>query len=282
MIIIVVSNHFERSLYACVYGYARLHFKDETRKIFSIVPLPFLPIVGLLAGLALLWLLLKKRSKKVEVGVENFLTKRNEGVLISDEEKPGLIASNKENLAKNIGIAIDRAVARQGVTPNHVMFLLGSEDMDVFTNEVMEIIGDKYVWLFVEQGIQRKYKSRLEKIGKTVIFNQKYLRAFGNEELTLGMIARYLSLVSRDGDTNLDHLYHAIPDFSTISYAFPIDDHSSLTSALKHQKHLCANRGEPILHITNHKEFMEDLPHPAKYDVKADTESFLISFMEAV
>ena len=278
MILIIGSRRFEKSIYVCVYGYSRLHFRDHTRKMFSIIPLPFLPIAGLLAALALLWLLLKRRNKKIDVGVENFLTLSNEGIILSGE-RPGLIASGKKDLAKNIGIAIDRAVAKQGVTPNHVMFMLDSEDMDVFTNEVMEIIGGKYVWLFVEQGIQRKYRNKLEKIGKTIIFNQKYLRAFGNEGLTLGMIARYLSLISRDGDTNLDHLYHALPDVSTISYAFPIDDHSSLTSALKHQKHLCANHGEPILQITNHKEFMEDLSHPAKY-VKADTESFLISFME--
>jgi hypothetical protein len=95
------------------------------------------------------------------------------------------------------------------------------------------------------------------------------------------MIARFLSQISREGETNLDHVYHALPDFSTISYSFPIDNHKSFVSVLNHQKHLCSNRGDLLIQITNHKKFIEDLPHHAKY-VDADTESFLISFMEAV
>jgi len=214
--------------------------------------------------------------------VENFLTKRNEGILISDsdEKRPGLLTGNRDNLAKKIGIAIDKDVIERGMTANHIFFLLGKKDLDIFTNEVLEIIGNKHVWFFIERDIQSRYKNKLEKIGKTIVFNTKYLQTFGNSDLTLGLIARFLSLISREGNTNLDHVYEGLPDLCTLSYSFPLDIHNSYASMLKHQKHLCGNRGESCLQITNCEDFVEDFTHSVKL-VKAETESFFISFMEA-
>jgi hypothetical protein len=269
------------SLYVFIYGFARLDVKNQRKKIYSMIPTPFFPILVLTIAVVLFWLLLKKRKKKLKVNVENFLTKRNEGILISDEEWPGLLTGNKENLAKKIGITIDKDVIEHGMTANHIFFLLGKKDLDIFTNEVLEIIGNKDVWLFTEHDIQSKYKNKLEKIGKTIVFNAKYLQTFGNSDLTLGLIARFLSLISREGDTNLDHVYYALPDFCSISYSFPLDIHKSYASVLKHQKHLCGNRGESCLQITNCEDFVEDFTHSVKL-VKSETEHFFISFTETL
>jgi len=277
----VASQQFIDSLYIFIYGFARLDVKNQRKKIFSMIPIPFVPILGVIIALVLLWFLLKKKQKKLTVDVENFLTKLNEGVLISGKEKPGLLAGNRENLAKKIGIAIDNDVIKRGVTANHIFFLLGKDDFDIFTNEVLEIIGNKHVWLFIEHDIQSKYKKKLEKIGKTIAFNPKYLQTFGNSKLTLGLIARFLSLISREGNTNLDHVFHAIPDSCSISYSFPLNIHNSYASVLKHQKYLCENRGESRLQITNCEDFVRDFTHSVKL-VKADTEHFFINFMEVL
>jgi hypothetical protein len=281
MAIMIASSRFLGCLYAFIFGYARLGFKNQTKKVYSIIPIPFFPILGLLTVLVVFWLLLKKGKKKIEINTENFLTRRNEGVFISNQEMPGLLNANKKNLAKKIGIAIDRDLIEHRMTANHVFFLLSKGDLDIFTNEVLEIIANKHVWIFTEQGIQSKYKTSFGKIGKTIVFNPKYLKTFGNNELTLGLIARFLSLISREGDTNLDHVFHAIPDICTISYSFPLDVHESYASVLKHQKHLCGNRGESVLQITNHEDFVEDFTPSVKL-VKADTEPFFISFKEAI
>lgn len=284
MIIMVASSEFVNSLYAFAYGYARLDFKSQSKKVFSMIPMPLFPVLGLLVALVLLWTYLKNRRKKIAVDVDNFLTKLNEGVLISEDdedEKPGLLTSNRVNLAKKIGIAIDRDLIEHGMTSNHVFFLLNRNDLDIFTEEVLEIIGNKHVWIFTEHDIKPKWKKKFEKIGKVVVFNQKYLQAFGNGDLTLGLIARYLSLISRDGDTNLDHVYHAIPDISTISYDFLIDNHKSFASVLKHQKHLCGYAGDSCLQITNYKDFILDFTHSVKL-VNAETEPFFISFREVI
>ena len=277
----VASQQFIDSLYVFIYGFARLDVKNQRKKIFSMIPIPFFPILGVIIAVVLLWFLLKKKQKKLTVDVENFLTRRNEGILISisDEEMPGLLNANKENLAKNIGIAIDKDLIEHGVTANHIFFLLGKDDLNIFTDEVLEIIGNKYVWIFTENGIQSEYKTKFEKIGKTIVFNPKYLQTFGNSDLTLGLIARFLSLISREGDTNLDHVFHAVPDFCSISYSFPLDVHKNYASVLKHQKHLCENRGEGCLQITNREDFVEDFTHSVKL-VKADTEPFFFSFTE--
>jgi len=283
MAIMISSQQFIDSLYVFIYGYARLDVKNQRKKIFSMIPLPFFPIMVLIIALVLLWFLLKKRNKKIKVDVENFLTKRNEGILFSfsDEKRPGLLNANNENLAKKIGIAIDKDVIEHGMTANHIFFLLGKKDLDIFTNEVLQIIGNKHVWFFTEHDIQSKYKNKLEKIGKTIVFNPKYLQTFGNSDLTLGLIARFLSLISREGDTNLDHVHDGLPGLCTLSYSFPLDIHNSYASVLKHQKHLCGNRGESHLQITNCEDFVEDFTHSVKL-VKADTEHFFISFMDVL
>ena len=279
MEIMISSQQFIKSLYVFIYGFARLDVKNQRKKIFSLIPTPFFPIFGLIIIVLVLWLLMKKRKKKTIVEVDNFLSNLNEGVLISDDEieMPGLSTSNKENLAKKIGIAIDKDVVQHGVTANHVFFLLGKDDLNIFTKEVLEIIGNKHVWIFTENGIKSKYKTKFEKIGKTIFFNPKYLKTFGNNNLTLGLITRFLSLISRESETNLDHVFHAIPDFCTISYSFPLDVHKNYASVLKHEKHLCENRGESCIQITNRDDFVEDFTHSVKL-VKADTEHFFISF----
>ena len=105
------------------------------------------------------------------------------------------------------------------------------------------------------------------------------MEIFGNNDLTLGLIARFLSLISRNSETNLDHVFHAIPDFCTISYSFPLDVHESYASVLKHQKHLCENRGDSVLQITNYEDFVAEFTPSVKL-VKAETEPFFMSFVE--
>jgi hypothetical protein len=268
----VASSSFSKSLHAFIYGYTRLDLKNQSKKIYSI---PYFPILGLLIVLVMTWSFLKSRNKKIEVDLDNFLTRRNEGVVISDIETVGILHANREDLPKKIGIAIDRGVIEHGITANHVFFLLNNNDLDIFTNEVLEIIGNKHVWIFTEYNKQLKYKKKLEKIGKTVFFNPKYLQRFGNNGVTLGLIARFLSLISRDSETNLDHVFHTIPDFCTISYSFPLDVHDSFASVLKHQKHFCEDRDEICIQICNYEDFIPDFTSSVKL-VKAGTESFLI------
>jgi hypothetical protein len=95
----------------------------------------------------------------------------------------------------------------------------------------------------------------------------------------LGIITRFLSLISRNGCTNIDHVYEGLSYICTISYSFPTDFHVSVASILKHQKHLCINHNESSLQITNCEDLVNDLEGTARY-VEVDTEPFFISFME--
>ena len=216
MEVMVASQEYFDSLCAFSFGYARLDVKKHGKKIFSMFPLPFFPLFFLPIIIAvLLWFLLDKDKEK-----------HNEGVLISEEDAPGLLNGKKEDLAKLLGIAIDKTVIEQGVTPNHIFFLLSKDDFDIFSDEVLETIADKQVWLFLEDSGQTKLMKKFERIGKVILFDPEYMQTCGYPKLILGIIPRFLSLVSRDGDTTLDHIFHGIPDKCTISFSFPTDGHS--------------------------------------------------------
>jgi len=227
----------------------------------------------------LLWQLLKKRKNKDEVELESFLTKHNEGILISEEEAPGLLNGKKEDLAKLLGIAIDRQLLENKETVNHIFFLLKKDDLDIFSDEVLEVIGDKHVWLFIEGNGNAKPNKKIERIGKVILFDPEYMRTCGKPAMVLGIIPRFLSLISRDGDMNLDHVYEGLPDLCTLSYSFPTDVHASLASVLKHQKFFSMNHGEDVMQITNSKNFARDTGGFVKF-VNAETEPFFISFKE--
>jgi len=280
MEVMVASQEYFDSLCAFSFGYARLDVKKQGKKIFSMFPLPFFPLFFLSIIIAvLLWFLLNKKKIKEEIEIESYLTKRNEGILISEEDAPGLLNGKKEDLAKLLGIAIDKTVIEQGVTPNHVFFLLNKDDFDIFSDEVLETIADKQVWLFLEDSGQAKLMKKFERIGKVILFDSEYMQTCGYPKLILGIIPRFLSLISRDSNTTLDHIFHGIPDKCTISFSFPTDVHSSLASVLKHQKYFCANHNDSCLQITNRKDYVKDIMGPAKY-VKSETESFFVSFRE--
>jgi hypothetical protein len=154
---------------------------------------------------------------------------------------------------------------------------LTKHDLDVLSDHVLEVIADMNVWLFIESNGKSKQIKKLERIGKVILFDQEYMQTCGISPLVLGIIPRFLSLISDLGDTNIDHLYNSIPEISTVSFTFPANVHSSVASILKHQKYLCAGYGEDSLKITNCKDYVNDLLGLAKY-VKADTEPFFINF----
>lgn len=275
MAIMIVSKPFASSLNSFAFGYARLEFRKQRKQVFSLFPYAIiLTLIILIAVLVLQQL--KKRKNKQEVELENFLTRRNEGILLTKEEWPGLLTGKKEDLAKLLQIALDKQIIERGETPNHVFFLLSKDDKDVFSREVLEILGDKHVWIFLEQV---RNKTNLGRIGKTIIFDPEHMETCGNPLVVLGIVPRFLSMISRQGETNLDHVYSMLPDRSTLSYSFPADVHASLASLLKHQKFFSMNHGEDILQITNVKDFAQGNGSPIKY-VEADTEPFFITFKE--
>jgi len=278
MAIMVASKRFAESLNAFSFGYARLSLKKQGKQVFLLFPYAlFLFLIILIAVFVMQQL--KKRKNGEEVELENFLTKRNEGILLTDDEQPGLLNGKKEDLARLIQIAIDKQIIERGETPNHIFFLLNKKDNNVFSNEVLEILGDKHVWIFMEQG-NAKRKKNLERIGKTIFFEPEHMETCGNPSMVLGIIPRFLSLISRDSDMNLDHIHEALPECCTLSYSFPADVHASVASILKHKKFFSMNHGDDVLQITNVRDFARDAGDSVKY-VDADTESFFISVKEA-
>jgi hypothetical protein len=279
MTVMVTSRFFTDSANAFAFGYARLHPKMQGKRIFS--PLPIYPLLFLIFIISILvWYILSKLKIKNEIDLDYYLTKRNEAIVISQEENPGLLNGAKDNIAKLIGIAVDKQVIEQGETPRHIFFILDKSDLDVFTNEVLEAINNMNVWVFINENGSINLPKNLRRIGKIIIFNKENMENVGISNLTLGIMARFLSLISNDGDTNLDHIYHSLPDISTISFSYPIDIHSSLASVIKHQKHLYVSNTEDFLQITNCTNFKDDLVTPMKF-VIADTEPFFISFRGA-
>jgi len=280
MSIMIVSKNHEQKLYAFVFGYARKGVRED-KQIFSFIPLPLLPVLFIIAIILLIWFLLNKRREKDEIELKYYLTWSNEGIVISDEQKPGLLNGRKKDIAKLIGIAVDRHIVRHGEVPNHIFFILDKKDLDVFSDEVLEAIGDKQVWLFIEDKTPERLRQKLEKIGKLILFDPVYMKDSGNPDLDLGIVTRFLSLIPRESDTNLDHIYQGIPDRCTISYNYPVDIHHSLASVLKHQKFFSMNHGEDVMQITNTPGFAKDTAGPVKL-VKADTEPFFIRFKEVL
>lgn len=278
MAVMVASKKYNECLNAFVFGYARMDIKKQAKRVFSINP--FIPIISIvIIAIALIWFLLKNIGNPEKIDIESFMTCRNEGVLISEEDTPGMHTGNKEELSKLIGIAIDKQALEFGETPDHMFFLLSSNDYDIFTDEVLEAIGNKHVWIFAEDKINAKTKRRLKKIGNVILFNPDHMKKCGYSQLTLGIIARFLSLISKDSNTNLDHIFQGIPDICTISFSYPADIHDSLASILKHQKHLIPDHKEEVIQITNCYGFKENLVKPANY-VNAYTEDFFIGFEE--
>jgi hypothetical protein len=276
MAVMVASKKYRDCLNAFVFGYARMDIKKQAKRVFSINPL--IPAISLIIIIiTLLWYWLKNKKKPEEMDIQSFMTRRNEGVLISKEDIPGLHTGNKEELSKLIGIAIDKQILENGETPDHIFFLLTTDDYDIFTDGVLEAIGNKHVWIFAEDKINAKTKRRLKKIGKLILFNPDHMKKCGYSQLTLGIIVRFLSLISRDSNTNLDHIFQSIPDICTISFSFPADIHDSLASILKHQKQLIPDRREEVIQVTNCDKFKENLAKPANF-VRAETEDFFISF----
>lgn len=279
MEIMVASKPFAGSLTAFTFGYARLGLKKQKKQVFSL--LPYALILFLIILIAVLVMQqLKKRKNGEEVEVENFLIKRNEGILLTDKEEPGLLTGRKEDLARLLHIALDKQVLALGETPNHVFFLLSKEDSNVFSDEVLEVLSDKHVWIFIEESVNVKRKKDIGCIGKTIFFNQMHMQACGIPVMTLGIIPRFLSMISRHSDTNLDHVYAGLPERCTLSYSFPADVHISMASVLKHQKSFSMHHGEEVMQITNSRDFARDAGAQVKY-VNVDTEPFFISFKEA-
>lgn len=278
MAVMIASKLFVKSLASFSFGYARLEFRKQRKQIFYLFPYAIILTLIILIAVIVMQQL-KKRKNKQEVELENFLTRRNEGILllIEEEEQPGLLTGKKEDLAKLLQIALDKQIIERGETPNHIFFLLSKDDNDVFSREVLEILGDKHIWIFLEQLYNRK---NLGRIGKTIVFDPKHMETCGNPLVVLGIIPRFLSMISRQGETNLDHVYSMLPDRSTLSYSFPADVHASLASVLKHQKFFSTNHGEDILQITNVRDFSQGNGSPIKY-VEADTEPFFLVFKEA-
>lgn len=276
MAIMIASKPFVKSLTSFAFGYARLEFRNQRKQIFSLFPYAIILILIILIAVLVIQQL-KKRKNKQEVELENFLTRRNEGILLKEEEWPGLLTGKKEDLAKLLQIALDKQIIERGETPNHIFFLLTNRDTCVFSDEVLEILGDKHVWIFLEQAHNRK---NLGRIGKTIVFSPKHMETCGNPMVILGIVPRFLSMISRQGETNLDHVYSMLPDRSTLSYSFPADVHASLASVLKHQKFFSMNHGEDILQITNVRDFSQGNRSPINY-VEADTEPFFLVFKEA-
>jgi len=284
MVTVVASKKYKDSLYACICGYFRYDVKKHEKKIFSLIPVPFIPIsIIVFIVLILLWYLLSKHRKKDEIEIRNFITRFNDGILISDEDEdaPGLMTGKKEELVKLIGIAEDKTVVSKGEVFNHIFFLLDNKDTDIFTDELLETIANKNVWIFIEGNKETKRDIKLDKIGKIILFDSEYMKTCGNPSMTLGLILRFLSMISREGCTNLDHVHEGLPDICTISYSYPTDLHMSLASVLKHQKHLCVNHNESSLQITNSEDIAKVLQGPARY-VEADTEPFLFSIKEVL
>ena len=278
MALMVASKKFKDCLYAFVFGYFRYDVKRQKKNIFSIIPFPFIPIsIVVFIVLIFLWYISFKRKKKDEIEIKNFITKLNEGILISDEDSPGLLSGRKEELVKLIEIAGDKEVISRGEIFNNIFFILDQKDTDIFTDELMETIANKNVWIFIEGNIKTKQNKKLEKIGKVILFDLDHMETSGTPSLFLGIITRFLSLISRNGWTNTDHVYEGLPYICTISYSFPTDVHASVASILKHQKYLLINHKESSLQITNCEDFVNDLQGPARY-VEAETEPFFLSF----
>jgi hypothetical protein len=282
MTVMVASEKYHRCLNAFTYGYARKDVRNQGKKIFSIVPFPFSPVLIIILIIILILLFwLSKRKKSNKIDLDFYLTKRNEGVLITTKTKqfPGVLSGSKKDIARLIGISIDKQIIEQSKTPDNIFFLLAKQDLDVLSDQVLEIIADMNVWLFIERNGNSKQMKKFERIGKTVLFDPEYMQTCGIPSVVLGIIPRFLSMISGNGDTNIDHLYNSIPEVSTISFSFPTDVHSSVASILKHQKCLYPGYWTDSLKITNCKEHVNDLTGTARY-VEADTEPFFISFVE--
>jgi hypothetical protein len=274
----VASKGYEKSINAFAYGYARLELKNQEKRIFSITPFPGLVIFSLLVIIIiLLWRLMKKRTRNDVVKVENFLTRRNESIMISKELMPGTLNCLKKDLSKSIWITRDKHIVEYGESCTNIFFLLKKKDINVFSNEVLDATAGMNIWIFIEGNRASKQIKKLERIGKVILFDPEYIQNCGNSQLVLGIIPRFLSMISRNGYMNIDHVYDGLPDICTISYTFPTDIHNSLASVLKHQKHFCVNHLESCLHITNCKDHASNHMGPARY-VKANTEPFFISF----
>lgn len=275
MAIMVASEEFKDCLYAFIFGYARFDVKNQKKRIYSLLPLLHPLFIIPVAVILILYLLYRRRRE--EISIEQFLTRHNEGILISEEKAPGVLTGGKEDLTKLLDIATDRLVIENGITPDHVFFLLSRKDFDIFSGEFLKVLYTKHVWLFIENIQDKKVLNRLRKIGKVILFDPDFMKTCGSSMLILGIIPRVLSLISKGSDTNLDHIHAALPDLTTISYVFPADVHSSIASVLKHQKYLCMNHGEVSLQITNCRDYVEGAAGPLKY-VKAEAESFFMTF----
>lgn len=273
----VASEKYKDCLNAFSYGYARFDVKMQGKKIFSILPFLFIPIFLILTILYILFRSRKKVEKIEEPHLECYLTKRNEGVLITEKEVHDTLSSTKEEVPIYLNIALDRQVVEQGETPNHIFFLLDEDDFDVITSDVIELLKGKNIWILIENCCNKKTKNYLSKIGKVILFDHKYMESCGYPKLVLGIIPRFLSLISKEGNTNLDHIYQSIPEISTFSYSFPIDLHTSSASVLKHQKFLLKTYGDDYYQVTNSKDIARYLPSPAKF-VESETESFYVCF----
>ena len=272
----VASQGYENSLNAFAYGYARLVLKNQEKRIFS--PIPGVLIFFLMFIIAmLLWKLGKKRYGNDSVKIDNFLTRRNESIMISKEISPGSLNCTKKDLPKSIWIARDKHIVEFGESCSNIFFLLKKKDVNVFSYDVLDATAGMNIWIFVEGNRKSKQIKKLERIGKVILFSPEYIQNCGSSLLVLGIIPRFLSLISRNGYMNIDHVYEGIPDICTISYTFPTDVHKSLASILKHQKHFCVNHNESYLHITNCKDHASSHMGTARY-VKANTEPFFISF----
>jgi hypothetical protein len=283
MAIMIGSKKYLECLNIFIFGYSRFDVKKQGRKIFSMWPLLFIPILVIIILIYLLFRLPKNNGKTEELDLECFLTKRNEGVLISESEndEPGLLTCKKEELSKYISIALDKHVIEHGETPNHIFFILDKDDFDAITPEVLEVLRGKHIWIFIQNNCTSKTKNWLTRIGKVILFDPDYMETCGYSRLVLGIVPRFLSLISRNGDTNLNHIQQGIPDISTFSFSYPIDLHKTTASLIKHQKYLLKTYNDDCFQITNCENIVEYLPNPAKY-VESETESFYVCFRGAL
>ena len=275
MAVMIASGEFGECLYAFVFGYARFDLKSGGKRIYLLLPFLYPPVLTVISLVALIIILLRRR-KAQRIEVEPLTAPCNEGILISEEKVPGVLAGGKDDLPRLLEVAIDRLVARRGVTPNHIFFLLNGNDLDIFSDDLLEVIGDKQVWLFVEAPGKKEVES-LRRIGKLILFDREFMERRGIPLPVLGIIPRFLSMISGEGGTTLEHIHASLPEITTVSYVFPADAHASIASMLKHQRHLCAGYGEVCLSVTNSRVCTGKSLSGIRY-VRADTEVFLITF----
>ena len=65
MVTVVGSKKYKKCLYACIFGFFWYDFKKHDKKILSLIPFPFIPIlIVVIIVLILVWHLLSKYRQK--------------------------------------------------------------------------------------------------------------------------------------------------------------------------------------------------------------------------